>query len=132
MDADRLEQRRESARRNIARARERAGRARRRALVLPIALFGVLWLAVFAQMATGNDPALGGTTKVAGAEAPSRQGQRSSARDRSASSTAASQPATALAYAPLTGTLVRVPASGASNTTSTLNPSAASVTTSQS
>jgi hypothetical protein len=101
-------------------------------LVLPIALFGILWLAVFTQMATGNDPALSGTRKAASTEAPSRQKQRSAGRERrSASSTAAAQqPATVLAYDPLTGTIVRVPASGVATQTTT--PTPAPVTTSQS
>lgn len=39
--------------------RERAARLRRRVLAIAAIGFAVLWIAVFAQMITGHDPALG-------------------------------------------------------------------------
>lgn len=39
--------------------RRRAGQLRRRVVATAIVAFAVLWTAVFVQMATGNDPALG-------------------------------------------------------------------------
>ena len=123
---------REAALKKLERTRERAGRARIRALVLPIALFGAVWVAVFAQMATGNDPALSNNRMVA------TKGATSDGKGAAASTTGASakpprqRPATALAYDPVTGTIVRIPASSAQTAVSTPAPAQAPVITSQS
>lgn len=125
---------REAALKKLERTRERAGRARIRALVLPIALFGAVWVAVFAQMATGNDPALSNNRMVA----TSGKGATSDGKGAAASTTGASakpprqRPATALAYDPVTGTIVRIPASSAQTAVSTPAPAQAPVITSQS
>lgn len=96
-----------------------------RAIVLPVCLFGALWLALFAQMATGNDPALSNnvTRKVAKAgrkTAPSRPAPKPR------------RPATVLAYDPLTGMIVRVPASQSQAIDTAPAPAPAPVITSQS
>lgn len=94
--------------RKLQRARARAARARARAIALPIALFGVLWLAVFAQMATGNDPALGGS-KAAGST-PQSDSKKTASHVRRSAPPRQTPPATQLAYDPATGTIVEVPA----------------------
>ena len=119
--------RRDAAIRKLERARERAGRARVRAIVLPIAMFGVVWAAVFAQMATGNDPAL------STASGPASAGRTTVAASGAGSATPPKpqQQATVLAYDPVSGTIVRVPASSAVAAPAPA-PAPAPVTTSQS
>jgi cytoskeletal protein RodZ len=134
MEEMRREARREAAIRKLERARERSGRARMRALVLPIGLFGVVWVAVFAQMATGNDPALSNTPKVAAKKAVSSDPRAAAASGGGTSAKPQPQtPATVLAYDPVTGAIVRTPAASAQTTaTPTPAPAPAPVTTSQS
>jgi non-ribosomal peptide synthetase component E (peptide arylation enzyme) len=48
----------------LAAQRRRAGLLRGRVVVVSVICFVVLWGVVFAQMATGNDPALSAKTKV--------------------------------------------------------------------
>lgn len=118
--------------RKLERARARAARARARAIALPIALFGILWLAVFAQMATGNDPALGGR-KAAGATHPPQSGSKKTASHVRRSAPARRKPpATELAYDPVTGTIVEVPAPQGQGTAPAPAPAPAPVITSQS
>ena len=57
-------------RRRIAQLRLRARRARdgglrRRAIILSLSLFALLWVAVFAQMVSGHDPVLASGNRVA-------------------------------------------------------------------
>lgn len=125
-----MQERNEAARLKLERARARAGQARRHALALPIGLFGILWVAVFAQMATGNDPALGSSAAGPVTRQVDRRTTGSSEEDSSASRP--QRAATALAFDPITGTIVRVPASAAQRTTPTPAPTPAPVTTSQS
>lgn len=54
-----------AARLRLRARRQRDGDLRRRALFLSLIVFGVLWLAIFAQLVTGHDPVLGMGTKVA-------------------------------------------------------------------
>ncbi len=132
MDQRRVDERREAARQKLERTRERAGRARRRALALPIALFGILWVAVFAQMATGNDPALSNNSITAATAKSSKADRKTAARSGNvASQPQQRQPATELAYDPVTGMYVRVPASSQA-TTPAPAPAPAPVITSQS
>jgi hypothetical protein len=49
----------------LAAQRRRAGILRGRVVVMSLICFAVLWGVVFAQMATGNDPVLGGKEKAA-------------------------------------------------------------------
>ncbi len=136
MDQARLQERRDAARRKLERARERAVRARTRALALPIALFGILWVAVFAQMATGNDPTLGSSQKLTNATGATKADRGTAAAGGAGSSAQPQQQqsATVLAYDPVTGTIVQVPASGAQTTTPAPAPAPppAPVVTSQS
>ncbi len=96
--------------RKLERARARAARARARAIALPIALFGVLWLAVFAQMATGNDPALGGSKAAGSTQRPQSDSKTTASHVRRSAPPGQTPPATQLAYDPATGTIVEVPA----------------------
>lgn len=49
----------ERAAAKLAAMRERSGGLRRRALILAAGLFAMVWVAIFVQGLTGNDPALG-------------------------------------------------------------------------
>jgi hypothetical protein len=49
----------------LAAQRRRAGMLRGRVVAISLVCFVVLWAVVFTQMATGNDPVLGGKTAVA-------------------------------------------------------------------
>jgi hypothetical protein len=51
----------------IAAQRRRAGLLRGRVVAISLVCFVVLWGVVFTQMATGNDPALGGKGKTVAA-----------------------------------------------------------------
>lgn len=53
------EQAKRAAQAKLAAMRERATRLRRRVLVIAAIGFVALWIAIFAQMITGHDPALG-------------------------------------------------------------------------
>jgi hypothetical protein len=48
----------------LAAQRRRAGLLRGRVVAISLVCFAVLWGVVFAQMATGNDPVLGGKEKA--------------------------------------------------------------------
>ena len=49
----------------LAAQKRRAGILRGRVVVMSLICFAILWGVVFAQMATGNDPVLGGKEKAA-------------------------------------------------------------------
>ena len=49
----------------LAAQKRRAGILRGRVVVVSLICFAILWGVVFAQMATGNDPVLGGKEKAA-------------------------------------------------------------------
>lgn len=68
-----------AAQARLAAMRERAARLRRRVLVLAAIGFAVVWVAIFAQMATGHDPALGplaATVRNAGQESVASDPER--------------------------------------------------------
>jgi hypothetical protein len=125
------DEKRRVARLHMRARRRRAGELRRKSIFLSLALFGLLWAAVFAQMVSGHDPVLGNGTKVAAASHRTTQHHAT----RSKPSGGAGEE---LAIDPETGTVVEVPSgssstSGASQSTPAPQPAApAPVTTSQS
>ena len=131
MDHERLQQRREAASRNLERARKRAARAQKRALALPIALFAIFWVGVFAQMATGNDPALSNNAPVAGTGKAKKADRKTAVAASGGSKPQKPKPSTELVYDPVTGMILRVPARS-QTTTPTPAPAPAPVVTSQS
>jgi hypothetical protein len=60
---EKMERKREAQRRLRAQ-RQRAGRLRGRVVATSLIAFVLLWAVVFAQMATGNDPVLGGSVSL--------------------------------------------------------------------
>lgn len=78
-----------------ARARSRRRRAstiRSRTVRGSLALFAVFWLAIFAQLVTGNDPALSRNSAGLEATKASEEGRASGAREPEASAPAAAPP----------------------------------------
>jgi hypothetical protein len=75
---ERLERKRQAQDR-IGAQRARAGRLKSRVVAISLICFALLWGIVFVQMATGNDPVLGGSSstveveKAAFAEEPVRE-----------------------------------------------------------
>jgi hypothetical protein len=69
MDPDERMSRQRDARRRIGAQRRRVGILRSRAIAISLICFALLWTVVFVQMATGNDPVLGGGRHAAGATA---------------------------------------------------------------
>jgi hypothetical protein len=65
---ERLNRRREAARR-LGAQRRRVGAIRSRVIAASVVCFVLLWVVVFAQMATGNDPVLGEGRQAVGATA---------------------------------------------------------------
>jgi hypothetical protein len=59
------EDRQRIARLRLRARRQRDGQLRRRAIVLALTTFAVLWVAVFAQMVSGHDPVLGAGAQLA-------------------------------------------------------------------
>jgi hypothetical protein len=59
--------RKREARRRLRAQRRRVGALRSRAIATSLACFALLWAVVFVQMATGNDPVLGGGRRPNGA-----------------------------------------------------------------
>lgn len=97
MDSFEIAERKRQARGRLRSQRARVGRLRKRAIAVSLVCFALLWGAVFVQMATGNDPALGSAAASAGAAAQEsssseeeRQRRRSSQSTTSATSAAAS------------------------------------------
>jgi hypothetical protein len=66
--AERQMRKREAGRR-LRDQRRRVGALRSRAIATSLACFALLWAVVFVQMATGNDPVLGGGRRPSGASA---------------------------------------------------------------
>jgi hypothetical protein len=60
---ERLNRRREAARR-LGTQRRRVGAIRSRVIAASVVCFVLLWVVVFAQMATGNDPVLGDSSST--------------------------------------------------------------------
>ena len=65
---ERLNRKREAARR-LGAQRRRVGAIRSRVIAASVVCFVLLWVVVFAQMATGNDPVLGEGRRAVGATA---------------------------------------------------------------
>jgi hypothetical protein len=80
VDAIEKHERKRQALQRLRAQRRRAGQLRGRVVAISLTGFALLWATVFVQMATGNDPVLGGkSTKVA-----SSQPAKSSARQSEA------------------------------------------------
>jgi hypothetical protein len=62
MDQYERQEKKRAAMRRLRAQRRRAGELRRRVVATALVAFALLWAVVFAQMATGNDPVLAGTT----------------------------------------------------------------------
>ena len=118
-----LEDRRRLARLRMRARRQRDGQLRRRAIVLALAMFAVLWVAVFAQMVSGHDPVLGNGTQVA---AVTRNSSQQAQGHRSAGGGGE------LALDPETGEIVEVAPSSSSTAAPAPAPKPAPVVTSQS
>jgi non-ribosomal peptide synthetase component E (peptide arylation enzyme) len=70
----------------LAAQRRRAGMLRGRVVVISLICFVALWGVVFAQMATGNDPVLGGkksavTTRTVASTSPTKEIETSDPRE---------------------------------------------------
>jgi len=63
----------QEARRRLRAQRRRAGQLRGRVVTITLIGFVLLWGVIFAQMATGNDPVLGGGPPVAAAPSTSKK-----------------------------------------------------------
>ena len=72
MDAYEKAERKHQARHRRQAQRARAGRLRNRVIAISLVCFAVLWGTVFVQMATGNDPVLGGSAIKTASAAKSR------------------------------------------------------------
>jgi hypothetical protein len=91
--ADRQTRKREAQRRLWAQ-RRRVGALRSRAIATSLVCFALLWAIVFVQMATGNDPVLGGGRRSSGTSAtlPNSSAGTAPAEDTETSSPEASEP----------------------------------------
>jgi hypothetical protein len=107
--------------------RHRDGELRRRAVVLSLVMFALLWAAVFAQMVSGHDPVLGTGTKAASVvRQDTRRAQKRPSRVASDEQGVTIDPQTGMTEG--SGT-----ASGAANgSAASAAPAPAPVTTSQS
>ena len=70
MDPTERQMRKREAQRRLRDQRRRVGALRSRAIATSLVCFALLWAVVFVQMATGNDPVLGGGRRAAGTAAP--------------------------------------------------------------
>jgi hypothetical protein len=95
-----------AARRRLMARRHRDGQLRLRAVLLSLALFGMFWALVFAQMVSGHDPVLSAKAAAATGGAPQKRGGRRNTQPQLRRSR---QPQ--LAVDPETGAIVEVPAS---------------------
>ncbi len=69
IDPAERQMRKREARRRLMAQRRRVGELRSRVIATSLVCFALLWAVVFVQMATGNDPVLGGGRKASGASA---------------------------------------------------------------
>ena len=69
MDPIEREQRKRESHHRLMAQRRRTGLLRNRVVAISIVTFALLWAVVFVQMATGNDPVLGGGRQGASAVA---------------------------------------------------------------
>ena len=65
MDPIEKQERKRAAQLRLLAQRRRAGLLRGRVIAISLVSFALLWSAVFVQMATGNDPVLGGSSSKA-------------------------------------------------------------------
>ena len=86
--------------------RHRDGKLRLRAVLLSLALFGVFWALVFAQMVSGHDPVLSAKASAATGGAAQKRGARRSHQPQRQRRQQAQ-----LAIDPQTGAIVEIPAS---------------------
>ena len=116
-----------AARRRLSARRHRDGKLRLRAVLLSLALFGVFWALVFAQMVSGHDPVLSAKAAAAAGTAPQKRGARRNHSQAQPQQTQQPQ----LAVDPETGAIVEIPASAsASAPAAPAAPAPAPVTTS--
>src|SRR3954454_23588448 len=73
MDPFEKRQRIRDARHRLIAQRRRAGLLRSRVIALSLVVFAMLWAVVFVQMATGDDPVLGGRQATSASAAPSER-----------------------------------------------------------
>jgi hypothetical protein len=65
MDPIEKQERQRDAQRRLRSQRRRAGLLRSRVIAISLVAFALLWGTVFVQMATGNDPVLGDSSRTA-------------------------------------------------------------------
>jgi hypothetical protein len=65
-----------AARRRLMARRHHEGQLRLRAVLLSLALFGIFWALVFAQMVSGHDPVLSAKAAAANGGRPQQSGAR--------------------------------------------------------
>jgi cytoskeletal protein RodZ len=65
MDPIEKQERKRDAQRRLRSQRQRAGLLRSRVIAISLVAFALLWGTVFVQMATGNDPVLGDSSRTA-------------------------------------------------------------------
>jgi hypothetical protein len=89
---DRAEQqtRKREAQRRVRAQRRRVGELRSRAIATSLVCFALLWAVVFVQMATGNDPVLGGGRRASGASA-TRPAPRAGSEEATGAGTASAE-----------------------------------------
>src|SRR6476661_4900024 len=114
-----------AARRRLMARRHHDGRLRLRAILLSLALFGIFWALVFAQMVSGHDPVL--SAKAAAAKGGSQKPGTVRNTESQPRPRRVRQPQ--LAVDPETGAIVEIPAS-ASASPAPAAPAPAPVTTS--
>lgn len=73
MDSFEKQERMQEARRRLRAQRGRAGQLRGRVVAISLIGFVLLWVVVFAQMATGNDPVLGDKSSVVATSSAARK-----------------------------------------------------------
>jgi hypothetical protein len=125
-----VEEKKRVAQLRLRARRHRSGELRRRSILLSLAVFALLWGALFAQMVSGHDPVLGSGTQVASARG-SATAHPTKQRSRSADD------GSQLALDPETGAIVEVPsgsgsAGGQQAAPATQAPTPAPVVTAQS
>jgi cytoskeletal protein RodZ len=81
MDTHERQEKQREARRRLSAQRSRAGSLRGRVIAASVLCFAALWVVVFAQMATGNDPVLAPKAQAAAKET----GHQLSSANRAAS-----------------------------------------------
>jgi cytoskeletal protein RodZ len=91
MDPIEKQERKREAQRRLRSQRRRAGLLRSRVIVISLVAFALLWGTVFVQMATGNDPVLGDSSRTVSV---SQRTATAHGRNRAAASPTETDPAT--------------------------------------